>query len=183
MIQRAALLVLLCGAVGAVQAAPAATAEVDALLQTLNKGSLGASQAEMMVEEVPALKALPEADRQCARTSIQSFFYGHVRQSLISSLGEDGDAVVADWSRFLATPSGKGYLIVTGALPESAADASINTQDEAYSAGFEAFLGSASFKRLNDGFDAMSAPDELAVRLTRGLQDQCRIALKPDDIS
>ncbi len=183
MTQRAALLLLLCCAPGAAQAAPAAAAEVDALLQTLNKGSLGASSAAMMVAELPTLNALAESDRQCAHASIQSFFYGHVRQSLISSLGEDGDAVVADWSRFLATPSGKGYLILTGAVPESAADASIDVKNEAYAAGFEAFTGSASFKRLNDGFDAVRAPDEMAVRLSQGLQDQCRIALKPDEIS
>jgi len=182
-IQRAALLLLLCCATGAAQAAPAAAAEVDALLQTLNKGSLGASSAAMMLEELPTLNALGDSDRQCARSSIQSFFYAHVRQSLISSLGQDGDAVVADWSRFLATPSGKGYLILAGALPESAADASIDVNNAAYTAGFEAFLGSTSFKRLNDGFDAMPAPDHMAVRLSQGLQDQCRIALKPDEIS
>ncbi len=179
----AALLLSLCCAAGAAQAAPASAADMDALLHTLKKDSVGASSAAMMVEEVPTLKALAEGDRQCARTSIQSFFYVHARQSLINILGEDGDVVVADWSRFLATPSGKGYLILTRALPESAADASVNVNDEAYAAGFDAFLGSTSFKRLDAGFDAMSVPDEFAVKLSQGLQDQCGIALKPEEIS
>ena len=183
MIQRAALLLILCCATGAAQAAAAADADLAALMQTLNKGSMGAASAAMLVNEAPALKVLPEADRQCALSTLQSLLQRQVRQSVINSLGSDGDMVIAEWTRFLATPSGKGYLIMTGALPESAADASVDAQDEAYAAAFETFLGGAPFARLNAAFDAMSAPDDMMVQLTQGLQDQCRIALKPDDIS
>ncbi|WP_439449557.1 hypothetical protein [Stenotrophomonas sp. ATs4] len=176
-----ALLPLLCVA-GLASAAPATDAGVADVMRKLNKGSMGAASAEMMVAEVPSLKALPEGDRQCARSAIHAVLLGQARRSVINDLGDDGDTVIAEWARFLETPSGKGYRALAGGTTGDDAE-SIDVQSEQYQSVFEAFLASAAHERLLASFGRLSPPDDLPEQLARGLQDQCRIALKPQEIS
>lgn len=176
-----ALLPLLCVA-GIASAAPASDAALADVLRTLHKESMGISAVETMVDEVPSLNVLPDSDRQCARSTIHAVVLGHVRQSVINDLGDDGDSVVAEWARFLETPSGKGYLVLEGAITGAEAE-SIDVHSEQYKTVFEAFLAGAAHKRLNASFGRLALPGDLPEQLARELQDQCRIALNPKEIS
>ena len=55
---------------------------------------------------------------------------------------------------------------------------------EAERAEVAAFLASPAYTRFIATLDIESElPDDIGVQLAKGLQDQCRIALNPDDIS
>lgn len=181
----AALLLSLCCAAGVAQAAPASDAEVAAVVTKLGLGSLGTDMAGIMVDNVPVLKALPDADRQCARGPIRDVLDAQYRRSLIAELGNDGDTVIAEWSRFLATAAGKGLSSsFAGSTPETTAanaTAGLSEQERAQTA---AFLDSPAFKRLTAALQTDSdLPDDLSVQVSKMLQAQCRIALKPEEIS
>lgn len=176
-----ALLPLLCVA-GLASAAPASEAALADVMRTLHKDTMGASSAEMMVAEVPSLKVLPEGDRQCARSALHAVLIGQARQSVINDLGDDGDTVIAEWVRFLDTPSGKGYLALEGVVSAAEAEA-IDVQSEQYQSVFAAFLASPAHKRLTASFSRLAMPGDLPEQLAKGLQDQCRIALNPKEIS
>lgn len=180
----ALLLSLLC-LTGVAQAAPATDAQVEAVMQKLSMGTLGTDMAKLMIDNVPALKSLPETDRQCAHAPIQNLLDAQFRHSVITGLGNDGDQVIAEWSRFLATPAGKGLSSAFAAAgPETMAakaNADLNEKERADAA---AFLASPAYTRFIATFDTESElPDDIGVQLAKGLQDQCRIALNPDDIS
>src|SRR5690606_37195095 len=97
-------------------------AEVRAVVQSLGLGTLGTDMAKLMVENVPALNALPETDRQCAYAPIKGLLDAQFRRSVISGLGNDGDQVIAEWSRFLGTPGGKSLASAfAGANPSTIA--------------------------------------------------------------
>ncbi len=176
-----ALLPLLCVA-GLASAAPATDAAVAEVMRKLHKDSIGVDLAAELVAGEPALNALPEERRQCARGAIHSVLQSKMRQAVISQLGNDGDAVIDEWSRFLDTPSGKGYQAMTGGLAEAEA-ASIGVQSEQYQTGLETFMASAAHKRLLASFGDAAPSSDLFQQLADGLQDQCRIALKPEEIS
>ncbi|AWH21346.1 MULTISPECIES: hypothetical protein [Stenotrophomonas] len=179
--RNAALLPLLCVA-GIASAAPATDAAVADVLRTLGKESMWVSAVEAMVAEVPSLNGLPQSDRQCAHSAMQAVVLGNARQSVINHLGDDGDSVVAEWARFLETPSGKGYLALEGVLTETDVEP-VDVNSETYQTDFEAFMASAAYRRLLASFGRMAMPGDLPEQLARGLQDQCRIALNPEEIS
>lgn len=182
---RRVLLLPLLLATGVAQAAPATDAEVAAVMQKLSMGSLGKDMAKLMVDNVPALKGLPEADRQCAHAPIQTLLDKQFRDSVITGLGDDGNQVIAAWSRFLGTRAGQGLSSAfAGASPDTVAAKANVDLDENERAEVAAFLDSPAYTRFIATFDTESElPDDIGVQLAKGLQDQCRIALNPDDIS
>jgi len=180
----ALLLSLLC-VTGVAQAAPATDAEVKAVMQQLSMGTLGKDMAKMMVDNLPALDSLPEADRECAHTPIKDLLDAEFRRSVIAGLGTDGDEVIAEWSRFLATPAGKGLASAFAAAgPETMAARTHAVLSEKERADAAAFLASPAYTRFIATFDTESGlPDDIGVQLAKGLQDQCRIVLAPDEIA
>lgn len=180
----ALLLSLLCFT-GAAQAAPASDTQVQAVVQALGLGTLGTDMAKLMVDNVPALNALPETDRQCAYAPIKGLLDAQFRRSVISGLGNDGDQVIAEWSRFLGTPGGKSLSSAfAGANPSTIATKANAELSEKERAEVAAFLTSPAYTRFIATLDIESElPDDIGVQLAKGLQDQCRIALNPDDIS
>ena len=180
-----ALLPLLWCVTGVAQAAPAADADVAAVVKTLGLGTLGATLSSLVIDTTPALKALPEADQQCAQVPVRDLLDAQFRGSIITGLGSDGDAVIAEWTRFLATPAGKalagGFANSTPENTEAKAAAGLAGPDRAQLA---AFIGSPAYRRLVASFESGPAmPDNLGAQLAKPLQDQCRIVLNPDDIS
>ncbi|MGE6335192.1 hypothetical protein [Stenotrophomonas sp. NPDC077659] len=152
------------------------------VMRTLDKESMVISAVEMMVAEVPSLNGLPESDRLCARSSMRAIVLGNIRQSVITDLGDDGDSVVAEWARFLETPSGKGYLAYEGVMTEADVDP-VDVNSEPYQTVFKAFAATAAYRRLLVSFCRAVMPGDLPEQLAKGLQDQCRIALNPEEIS
>ena len=180
-----ALLLSLVCLTGVAQAAPASDTQVQAVMQKLSMGTLGTDMAKLMIDNVPALKALPETDRQCAHAPIQNLLDAQFRHSVITGLGNDGDQVIAEWSRFLGTPGGKSLSSAfAGANPATMAEKANVNLSEKDRAEVTAFLASPAYTRFIATLDIESElPDDIGVQLAKGLQDQCRIALNPDDIS
>lgn len=180
-----ALLVLLCGMVGSAQAAPAADAQVKSVVDQLGLGSLGASMAQLMIDNTPALKALDGPQQECARKPVQEMLDQEFRRSMIAGLGEDGDQVMAEWTRFLATPAGRALSTAfANASAETVAAKAGDGLAGNDRAALEAFLRGPAYTRFVASFDQSSpVPEDSGARLAQGLQDQCRIALTPEDVS
>ncbi len=181
----AALLLSLCGAAGVAQAAPASDADVAAVVKTLGMGSLGATMASLVIDSTPALKALPDAEQTCAQAPVRDLLDAQFRRSIIQGLGSDGDVVIAEWSRFLATPAGQAlsttFANSTPENTEAKAGAGLAGADRAQLA---AFMASPTYRRMVASFESGPAiPEDLDAQLAKPLQDQCRIALKPEEIS
>lgn len=180
-----ALLPLLCCIAGVAQAAPAADADVAAVVKSLGMGSLGATMATVLIDNTAALKALPDAERTCAQAPVGDLLDAQFRRSIIQGLGNDGDVVIAEWSRFLATTAGKAlsstFANSTPETTEARAGTGLAGEDRAQLA---AFIGSPAYRRMVASFESGPAvPEDLGAQLAKPLQDQCRIALKPEEIS
>lgn len=185
MIRSRALLLPLMWIAGAAHAAPAADAQVHEVMDTLGMGTLGMDMAKLMIDNMPALARLPETDRQCAQAPMKRLLDAQFRSTVVAGLGNDGDQVVAEWLRFLATPAGKGlssaFAGASASTLATKADAALGEKDRAE---LEAFMASPAYSRFIATFDANAElPDDIGVQIAKGLKDQCRIALNPDDIS
>ncbi|QKW56933.1 hypothetical protein [Stenotrophomonas sp. NA06056] len=180
-----ALLPLLWCVAGVAQATPASDADVAAVVKSLGMGSLGATMADLVIDNTPALKALPDADQACAQAPVGDLLDAQFRRSIIQGLGNDGDVVIAEWSRFLATTAGKAlsstFANSTPDNTEAKAGAGLGATDRAQLA---AFMASPAYRRMVASFESEPAiPEDLDAQLAKPLQDQCRIALKPEEIS
>lgn len=183
--RRLALLPLLWCVSGGVQAAPAPDDAVGRVLAALGVGSLGASLASLVIDTTPALKALAPADQACAKGPVRDVLDAGFRRSIIQDLGGDGDAVIAEWARFLPTPAGmalsRTFADSTPDNTEARAAAGLSDADRAKLA---AFIDGAAYRRMVASFKSASGPpDDLGAQLFRPLRDQCRIVLEPGQIS
>ena len=180
----ALLLTLLCLA-GTAHAAPATDAQVHKVMDTLGMGPLGTDMARLMIDNMPALKRLPETDRQCAQGPVRDLLDAHFRSTVITGLGDDGDQVVAGWLRFLPTPAGKSLAqAFAGARSSTLGDKAMAGLRDTDRHELEAFMASPTYSRFIAAFDAdADLPDDIDVQMAKGLKDRCRIALTPDDIS
>ncbi|WP_411850875.1 hypothetical protein ACLB90_18800 [Stenotrophomonas sp. LGBM10] len=180
-----ALLLVLACATGAAHAAPATEAQVGHVVRALHLDAVGASLTDVMIDNVPALKALAPSDRECAKGPVRDHLDAEFRRQLVLGLGEDGAAIMAEWEAFLPTPAGRGVIdAFANATPDTLASHAAANLDPAGRQALDAFLAGPAFERFLSAFDADTpTPKDLGVRLARNLQDQCRIALSPDDIS
>ena len=180
----ALLLTLLCLA-GAAHAAPATDAQIHKVMKTLGMAPLGLDMARLLIDNTPALERLPESDRQCAQATMRELNDAHFRTLISTGLGDDGDQVVTEWLRFLATPAGRNLASVfAGASSSTLGEKALAGMSGKDRVEMEAFMASRTYSRFIAAFDPEAdLPDDLGAQIAKGLKDQCRISLTPDDIS
>ncbi|KQN94603.1 MULTISPECIES: hypothetical protein [Stenotrophomonas] len=180
--------VLLAGlllATGA-SAAPADPAEIGGIMRQLGMDGLAGDATGGLIAQVPDLQALDGAGKACASAQVSALMAAQFQQSVVDSMGADGDRLIADWKRFMATEAGAGMARTFQATAAAMAGgpAMETGLDEAGKAEIAAFMGTSAFQRFMDGFgDDNVLPEDIGQRLAESLQRECGIELDPGQIS
>lgn len=169
-----------------VSAAPADPAEIGWIMQQLGMEGLAGDATGRLIEQVPDLQGLDDAGKACASAQVSTLVAAQFRQVVVGSMGADGDRLVADWKRFMATGAGAGMArnFQTIAATMAGGQAMEAGLDDTGKAEIAAFMGTPAFERFMDGFgDGNVPPDDIGQRLAETLQRECGIELDPGQIS
>lgn len=183
---RGALITVVLVAGGA-QAQPAAPADVDAVLDRIGvgRGTLphGDSAVLALQALLPGFDGFSADQRGCAEAQLAPLLEGQVRSNIISHLGDDGAADVAQWQQFLATPAGHELSLWLQAFQAGDARSAVS-DDPALQAQAEAFVSSAPFLRFLQGPRAAGLLTEaFAVQLAEQVQRHCLSSTRIEKIS
>lgn len=171
-----------------VSAAPTTPAEVGKVMRVLGMEGLGEQGASTLVGMVPSLAALDEAGRQCATRQVGVMMDAQMQQQIAAGLGEDGAALMQEWTGFLATPAGQDmgrtFRATSPVAGAGAAGGEAPQVSDAHKTEIAAFMGTPAFQRFIGGISAEDGmPEDIGVRLATVLQRECSIAFDPNEIS
>ncbi len=171
---------------GAASAQPAAPAEVAVIMHQLGMEGLGRNSADVLFSVSPTLQALDDSGRECAATQIGKLLDAHFQQQIAGSLGDDGAALVAEFTQFLATPAGKdmGRTFQASAAAQQGANAEAPQVSEANKVEIARFMGTPAFQRFIEGISADGGmPENIGEAMSGALKRECRIDFDPEQMS
>ncbi|ALJ28418.1 hypothetical protein AOT14_20430 [Stenotrophomonas acidaminiphila] len=173
----AALLICLAWTLNA-QAAPASPADMESLLRSMQLDADSDLQKRMHAGKEPLVTFDNATHQQCFDRQVRIMTSDLMRESLSKRLGDEGDRIVAEWARFLETPSGQVFLkSFTGSRQE--AEAMMAEMDPEELRKGDAFALSRTGRILIEGLNISPVMDAADFpRFMRKVQEECGVDLQ-----
>ncbi len=174
---RIAALLACMAMVGAAQAAPASSADIERLQRALQLDANSALLARLFSKSEPVTEFADAGQQQCFDRQMREFTARVMADSLLKGFAtSEGDRMVDEWMSFLQTPSGNLFLAAMNSTSNEAELLEASLPPDELARG-EAFISSETGRRLNEAMKLGVEIDMDAALLTfvKNVQVECQV--------